>query len=63
MKLYIAVTADRYELPICVTDNVPSLAKMLGVKTNSLHTQLSRGEERTGGKSGYTVMKVEVEDD
>lgn len=42
-KLYMAVTADKYELPIYVEDRMVSLAKKLGRKPDSVSSCLTRG--------------------
>ena len=61
--LWLAVTADQYELPIAVADSIPQLAQMLGMhkgtlyKTYSLH---QRGILKEWAK--YKIVKVEDED-
>lgn len=42
MKLYIMVTNDVYELPLAVADSINELAKLAGVKPNSIASALSR---------------------
>lgn len=42
MTLYLAVTPDRYELPVAVADSVGELARMLGVDPAYLHNTRSR---------------------
>lgn len=67
MKLYMAVTADKYELPIAVSSQIYYLARMIGRSTKTVSEELSRvrnGRTDTNGKiKGYVLMEVEVEDD
>lgn len=60
MTLYIKVTSDEYELPFAVGDTVRELAKMLGVKSDSIYSQMSHSKH-----NGYfcSYQKVEVEDE
>lgn len=54
--LYMAVTADKYELPICVKDNVHDLAVWAGISDNTLSSNLSKN--RSGKNRGYKFVKV-----
>lgn len=60
MTLYIKVTSDEYELPLAVGDTVRDLAKMLGVKSDSIYSQMSHSKH-----NGYfcSYQKVEVDDE
>lgn len=60
MTLYIKVTSDEYELPLAVGDTVRELAKMLGVKSDSIYSQMSHSKH-----NGYfcSYQKVEVDDE
>lgn len=60
MTLYLKVTSDEYELPLAVGDTVRELAKMLGVKSDSIYSQMSHSKH-----NGYfcSYQKVEVEDE
>lgn len=51
------VTTDKYELPLVVADSVDELAKLLGVKPNSISWQLVYSK-RHGTKSRY--IRVEI---
>lgn len=59
MTLYLMVTKDKYELPLCVADTVPELAKMVGTTTNTIYSMM--GHEKTG-KCRSKFKKVEVEE-
>lgn len=66
MTLYMAVTADKYELPLAVTNTANELAKTLGKKTSYVRAEISRethGKNKCNGRMrGYKLVKVEVED-
>ena len=40
-KLYIAVTPDRYELPVAVSETPEGLAKMVGTSKNTVLSVIS----------------------
>ena len=60
MHLYMAITQDKYELPLAVAYSVKELAAMLGVYESSIRVTMTRAKQR-GGWCKY--IKVEVEDD
>lgn len=57
--LWMAVTADRYELPICVEKSRNALAGKLGVKPQTVSRALWR-EKRgiAGARRGYRIVTV-----
>lgn len=69
--LWMAVTADEYELPLVVEDTAAALARRLGVSENTVRTVEYRGKNeryrRTkkgpmpGFGTRYKVRKVEVD--
>ena len=69
--LWMAVTADEYELPLVIEDTAAALARRLGVSENTVRTVEYRGKNeryrRTkkgpmpGFGTRYKVRKVEVE--
>ena len=69
--LWMAVTADEYELPLAVEDTAAALARRLGVSENTVRTVKYRGKNeryrRTkkgpmpGFGTRYKVRKVEVD--
>jgi transposase len=67
VKMYIATTADIYELPIAVADNGKELAKMLGTTPATIYTYISRQKSGTytrgkgRQKCPYLVYKIEEE--
>ena len=68
--LWMAVTADEYELPLVIEDTAAALARRLGVSENTVRTVDYRGKNeryrktRKGPMPGfgvrYKVRKVEV---
>ena len=69
--LWMAVTADEYELPLVIEDTAAALARRLGVSENTVRTVEYRGKNeryrrtKKGPMPGfgvrYKVRKVEVE--
>ena len=69
--LWLAVTADEYELPLVIEDPAAALARRLGVSENTVRTVEYRGKNeryrktRKGPMPGfgtrYKVRKVEVD--
>lgn len=55
--LWIAVTADEYELPICVENTAEKLARRLGTSRTAVNTKCCK---KYGGKySGYRIVRIE----
>lgn len=61
MVLYLKVTNDKYELPVAVADSAAELARMVGVKAQSVQACICGCRIRAGTNYGY--YKIEVEDD
>lgn len=53
MTLYMAVTADRYELPVAVESNVEYLASKMGTTTNNIYSQISYRKRERKAKRKY----------
>ena len=53
--LYLAVTNDKYELPIAVADSASELAKILGIERQTVFVNLCRP-----AKNKSKIVKVEV---
>ena len=60
MILYMKVTRDKYELPEAVAGTISELAKLLGVKENTVHHYFYL-QKKYGINCGY--LKVEVDED
>lgn len=67
MTLYMAVTADRYELPIVVEAQAYALANKLSRSRRSIIEELSRNwngkQDVSGRNKGYLLREVEVEEE
>jgi hypothetical protein len=59
MKLYMAVTADKYELPCAVTDTMEKLAVIYGLDKANISHYLK--DSRVRKKYGVRFVKVEVQ--
>lgn len=46
MKIYMAVTADKYELPLVVFDKISSLSKWSGKSKCVLHRAIQKKSKR-----------------
>lgn len=55
--MYMAVTTDKYELPLFVADTARELGKHFGVSQNTVYSSISKG--LSGKKNGYRFVKVE----
>ena len=66
MTLYVAVTNDRYELPIAVAETQTELAIMVGVNISTICKQIKRraaGEKECPWKKcGMEFYKVDCEE-
>ena len=58
--LWLAVTADKYELPICVEESAQKLADSLGLKRISIYTSVHK--ELNGKVTGQKFVKVFYKD-
>ncbi len=56
--LYMAVTADEYELPTAVCESVAELAKRYGTSPRIVSSYMSRGITRR--KDGVKFLRVEA---
>jgi ribosomal protein L7Ae-like RNA K-turn-binding protein len=55
----MAVTADKYELPICIADTTKQLGKMLGISSNAVSSAIHK--ERNGKTRGYCIVRVDID--
>lgn len=58
MKLYMLVTKDEYELPLCVAGSLDELAEMVHSTKNSIASAISHAKQK-GKKCKY--VKVEID--
>ena len=61
MKLYIATTPDKYELPVAVSDTPQGLARLMGTTKYTVLSCISHQKE--GRKSIYHKVVIEENDD
>ncbi len=54
--LYMAVTVDKYELPISVRDTAEELGQAMGCTAASVYTAIAR--RKTGEVRGFNVVKT-----
>ena len=59
--LWLAVTADEYELPLAVTDSPRELAEIFGVSKSTIKSQAKRNSN--GSLSGRKFMKVRTDNE
>jgi len=64
--VYMAVTADKYELPICLADTVVELARMCGTSENTIYSQISHRKHgkiiNCGLRTGQKYLRVEIDE-
>lgn len=61
MTVYVAVTRDKYELPIAVSDAATGLSRMLGLKRCTVSAYLSHADHgKVKGRKKY--IRVEIND-
>lgn len=61
MKLYMAVTADKFELPLAVEVSTTQLSKKTGISKESISFSICK--KRSGKNNGIKFIKIEVDDD
>ena len=58
MKVYIAVTRDKYEFPIAMADSVVELAKMTKANPKTIYSAISH--IRSGRRKTSIYQEVEI---
>lgn len=65
--LFMAVTADAYELPLGVSERVRDLSLLTGISVGNIHSRISKERKglriKQGGKSGVKFVRVEIDED
>ena len=59
--MYMAVTADEYELPLVVASNAQELADKLNTTIGNVYSTASKG--MSGKRNGYKIVRVRDEDE
>lgn len=67
MKLYMAVTPDKYELPVFVEKDIIKLSRLTGQSANSIRSTICRNRKRKtkyryNNRTKYRFYSVEVEE-
>lgn len=60
MNIYMAVTMDKYELPIAVATTAKELADMCNVTENAIYSSLSHVKSGITGRSRYVKCEVDM---
>ena len=61
MYLYMKVTRDKYELPVAIADSAAELARILGVKVQTVRECTAPSRVRNGTCGCYRKVLVEDE--
>lgn len=61
MTVYMAVTPDKYELPLFLSDTQIGLAKITGYSADIIKSCISRGD--SGRMRGMKFLRVAIEED
>lgn len=59
--LYIAVSEDKYELPIAVAENEEELCRILGLKNGTIRTHIYRARKGIIKKQKYFRVEIDNE--
>ena len=65
MKLYMQVTADKYELPLIVADTAVELGQRVGMSGQRILEYIAKANKHRGVTGTHTkvrYVRVEVED-
>lgn len=60
MIIYMAVSADKYELPLYIADTLEQMANIYGVTTQCVYRQIKL--KSNGVISGRKFVKVEIKE-
>ena len=58
MTVYMAVTADKFELPVAVADTAEELAQMLGVKAQSVRVGVGGYKNNVLRRTKYVAVNI-----
>lgn len=61
--MYMAITTDKYELPLAVADTARELGNLVGVSANLIHSSISKNQSGKTRKMRFVkVEDCEVEE-
>ena len=65
MRVYLAVTADKYELPLAIADSADELGQILGRSRNDIWVTISRKNVSVGKINGhhYRIIRVDIDEE
>jgi hypothetical protein len=58
---YLAITKDRYELPIASADTVGELASILHLTPNAVSSAIARPGSRANKRRTFNIIVVQIE--
>lgn len=61
MKIYMQVTADEYELPMLVEDNLEEFCRKLGMSEIACMQHIYR--KSNGRVKGFRIVRTDVDED
>lgn len=59
MKLYMWVTKDKYQLPLCVSDKVEEIARISGRNINTVYSSVSKQKYGVVKNSQFVCVEVD----
>lgn len=59
--LWLAVTPDKYELPLVIEDSSEKLGKVYGLSKKTVASMVRRGAD--GKRNGHKFVKVRIDDE
>ena len=60
MTVFMAVTGDRFELPLCVANNATEMARYTGSSRSDVYRIIRRNSKT---RQGYRILKIDIDDD
>lgn len=65
MRVYLLITADKYELPCAVTDTLTEMGKILGISTSAVAYAITRKTKlRKRISARYCkIIQVDIDDE
>ena len=58
-KMYMAVTADRFELPVAVAESTEELGRIFGASSDTILTYISKGIINKSWAKGLKFVRVD----
>lgn len=65
MKIYMEVTTDKFELPLCIADSIKELSAISGVNYDTVKKQIYRqnNKRKREWRSDRKFISVEIDND